>query len=150
MSAALPATPQLPRPAGEFLPHRPPMQLVDRLLSAADGSGCVETTVAAGCPLLAADGRLESVALIELLAQCYAAVQGYIDQCAGRPPGRGFLVGIRKAQLYAPARVGDRLLVAVRTAARVDTFVMVEGEVHCGDRLLASALFKLWLPAEAA
>ncbi len=150
MSPALPTAPQLPRAAGEFLPHRPPMQLVDRLLAAANGSGSGETTVAAGCPLLGADGRLEKVALIELLAQCYAAVQGYIDQCAGRPPGRGFLVGIRKAQLYAPARIDDRLLVAVRTVARVDTFVMVEGEVRCDDRLLASALFKLWLPVEAS
>lgn len=148
MSETLPAAPQLPRPAGEFLPHRPPMQLVDQLLTAADGCGSVETTLGPGCPLLGADGRLETVTLIELLAQCYAAVQGYSDRCAGRSAGQGFLVGIRRAQLFAPARSGDRLLVSVRTAARVDTFAVVEGEVHCGGRLLASAVFKLWLPGE--
>ncbi len=150
MSEALPDNLRLPRPAREFLPHRPPMQLVDRLLTAADGNGTVEVVPGPGCPLLDADGGLETVALVELLAQSYAAVQGYSDHCAGRPPGRGFLVGIRRAQLYAPARRGDRLLVTVRTIARIERFAMVEGEVRCGDSLLASAVFKLWLPGAAA
>jgi predicted hotdog family 3-hydroxylacyl-ACP dehydratase len=150
MTEALPDNLRLPRPAREFLPHRPPMQLVDRLLSAEDGTGTVEVVPGPDCPLLGADGGLETVALVELLAQGYAAVQGYIDRCAGRPPGRGFLVGIRRAQLYAPARRGDRLLVTVRTVARLERFAMVEGEVRCGDSLLGSAVFKLWLPGEAA
>ena len=141
---------QLPQAAREFMPHRPPMQLVERLLVAENGNGEVETVLAADSPLTGADGRIEEAALVELIAQAYAAVQGYCDLRAGRQPGRGFLVGIRQAQMTAPARCGERLRIAVRTQARVESFAMVEGEVHCGERLLASAVIKLWLPGGEA
>ncbi|AMV72122.1 hypothetical protein DBW_1765 [Desulfuromonas sp. DDH964] len=140
----------LPQPAREFLPHRPPMQLVDRLLAVDGEEGLLEVVLAPDNPLLGKDGKLDDVALIELIAQGFAAIQGYADYCAGRPPGRGFLVGIRRAELLAPARLGDRLLVRVRTLARLDTFSMIEGEVRCGDSLLATAALKLWLPGETS
>ncbi len=138
----------LPLPAREFLPHRPPMQLVDRLLAVDGDEGLVAANLAPGNPLLGDDGALDSVALIELIAQGYAAIQGYVDRCAGRPPGRGFLVGIRRAELFAPARLGECLLVRVRTVARVNTFVVIEGEVRSGGTLLATAALKLWLPGK--
>jgi len=138
----------LPQPAREFLPHRPPMQLVDRLLAVDSGEGLLEVVPGPGNPLLGKDGELDGVALIELIAQGYAAIQGYEDRCAGRPPGRGFLVGIRRAELFAPARLGECLQVRVRTQARVDAFAMIEGEVRSGAALLASAALKLWLPGE--
>lgn len=138
----------LPQPAREFLPHRPPMQLVDRLLAVDGDEGLVEVTLAPGNLLLGGDGVLDGVALIELIAQAYAAIQGYVDHCAGRPPGRGFLVGIRRAELLAPALLGMTLLVTVRTVARLDAFAMVEGEVRFDDTLLATAALKLWLPGD--
>lgn len=150
MHQALPENLRLPLPAGDFLPHRPPMQLVDHLLNAADGSGTVEVNPGPGCPLSNSAGELDAVTLIELVAQSYAAVQGYDDLRAGRPAGQGFLVGIRRAQLFASSRCGERLLVEVRTVARLDAFAMVEGEVRAGERLLASAAIKLWLPGVTA
>ena len=150
MSSDLPDHLLLPRAAGDFMPHRLPMRLVDRLLAAADGCGTVSVRLADGCPLLAPDGTLEGVALVELMAQGYAAVQGYTDQCAGHPPGRGFLVGIRRAQLPGKARAGEELTVEVHTVARIEAFALIEGEVRRGAEVLASAALKLWLPGAAA
>lgn len=146
MNPAQPEHLVLPRAAAEFLPHRPPMQLVEELRTANEGNGTVSVRLAQGCPLLGPTGGLEGVAMVELLAQGYAAVQGYADLSAGKAPGRGFLVGIRRARVCGSARVGDELTITVRTVARIDTFAMVEGEVYRGEEELARATLKLWLP----
>lgn len=137
---------ELPLPAEQLIPHRPPMRLVDALLEFREKSGVVAATVTAEGPLTTCDGRLEAVGLIEILAQAYAAVQGYDDLRQGRPVQMGFLVGIRSIRIEGEARVGDRLLVQLRPLAEMEGFALAEGEIRRGDSLLASGTLKLWIP----
>lgn len=139
----------LPRSAAELLPHRPPMQLIDRLL-ASDGNSAVAETLPAGDHLFAgADGRLDPVALIEMFAQTYAAMQGFEDLRIGRAVKEGFLVGIRRIRIEGTARVGERLEVMVRTIGAIDGFAVAEGEVRSGGAVLAAGSLKLWIPDPA-
>ena len=135
----------LPLAAEELIPHRLPMRLIDRLLEIDGTNGVVEALVAAEGPLMSADGRLEDVALTELLAQAYAAVKGYADLCDDQPVKQGFLVGIKKLVKLLPAQAGDRLLIRVKTLAELDDFAVAEGEIWRGKELLARGEIKVWV-----
>lgn len=137
---------KLPMAAEELIPHRLPMRQVDRLLEYEDGGGSVEALVASDNPLLDGEGNLSEVALVEMLAQAFAAVQGYGDSVAGKPVQQGFLVGIRKVVMTARARLGDRLMIQIRSLAQLEGFAVVEGEVFRDGESLATGKLKLWIP----
>lgn len=136
-------------PADRIIPHRPPMRLVDTLLSYDDGSGEAEACFRERSLLAGNDGDIDEAALIELIAQSYAAVKGYDDLMRGKPPGKGFLVGMRKLGITGTARAGDRLRVSIKTVGVFANFAVVEGAVLRGEETLASGTLKLWLAGEA-
>ena len=81
------------------------MRMVSRLLSCGiDDTGVVEAVVCEDNPLLNRDGVLERIALAEILAQSFAAKQGYEDLKKGLSAEQGFLVAIREITCYAAAR----------------------------------------------
>lgn len=135
---------RLPMAASELVPHRPPMLLVDRLVAEDGRGGTVTATITAG-PLTGPDGSLEEVGLVELLAQGYAALQGYLDRRDGKPVQMGFLVGVRKVEVFTPPRTNDMVEIHLRPQAIVESFAVVDGEVRRGDELLASGNFKVWI-----
>ncbi len=136
----------LPMAAEQLMPHRPPMRLVETLVAYAGQEGVIETRVAVDGLLVAADGRLDEVALAELLAQSYAVVKGYGDRLAGNPVRKGFLVGIKDVVFERPVFAGDQLRIVVRTVAAVEGFAVAEGEVQRGDEQVAHGSLKLWIP----
>lgn len=138
-------TMSFPIAAERLIPHRPPMQLIEALEAFDGETGTVSARVDAGHLLLEEDGALAEVALLELLAQTFAAVQGYADSFSGQPARQGFLVGVRKVSFLARPRPGDRLEIKVRATARLEGFAVVEGSVMRGDNLLAEGNIKLWI-----
>jgi predicted hotdog family 3-hydroxylacyl-ACP dehydratase len=141
----------LPMAAEGVIPHRLSMRQIDRLLEYSEGEeATVEALIDAANPLLDKDDQLAEVALVEMLAQSFAAVQGYADRLAGKPVGQGFLVGISKITIEGTARLGDRLLIRIRPIAALEGFVVVEGEVSLGHLPLASGKLKLWIPQAEA
>lgn len=97
----------LPMEAEKLVPHRLPMRLIDRLMEADGKNGMVEACVSADSPLVSLDGELEEVALIELMAQSYAAIKGYSDLACGKPIKQGFLVGVKRLVRLHSAQAGD-------------------------------------------
>ena len=137
-------------PAERFIPHRPPMRLVDTLISWADGTAEIEARPGADCILIGADGALAEAALVELLAQGYAVVKGYDDLLQGKEISEGYLVGVRKFQIAGRARAGERLLVRIRTVGSFEGFAVAEGEVERNGEIIASGTIKLWIVNQAA
>ncbi|SDZ76513.1 hypothetical protein SAMN05660420_00192 [Desulfuromusa kysingii] len=135
----------LPIEAEELVPHRLPMRLVDRLLEIDGRNGIVAAQVVAACPLVDEGGKLEDIAFIELMAQGYAALKGYLDRLQNRPVRQGFLVGIKKMHRFGAVFVGDQLLIKIRTLAELDDFAVAEGEVWCMDTLVAHGEVKVWI-----
>ncbi len=91
------------------------------------------------------EGKIDEVAFMELIAQGYAAFKGYMDRMDGKPPGEGFLVGVRHLEFTGRAYAGDRLLTSIRTVGAIGGFAVVEGAITRGDETLASGTLKLWL-----
>lgn len=139
----------LPQAAENLLPHRPPMMLIDRLISYnPDRSGSAEVELRADCVLM--NGTLNRVALVEMMAQTYAAIKGYEDLSQNKPVMEGFLVGIRKSRFPAPAQVGDRLTIEVANIGTIDGFHMINAHVRRDATVLAEGTLKLFVPGESA
>jgi 3-hydroxyacyl-[acyl-carrier-protein] dehydratase len=139
----------LPMPARALIPHRPPMQLVQRLLSYADQAGVVEARFPADSILVGTDGSLDQVALVELLAQGYAVIKGYDDLLQGKEISKGYLVGLKKIELTGAARAGETLLVRIRTIGSFEGFAVAEGEVEREGEEIAAGTLKLWIVGDA-
>jgi len=135
----------LPMPAETFIPHRPPMRLVETLVSYGDAAGLIEARPAADGILVDADGAMDEVALVELLAQGYAVIKGYHDLLHGKEISKGYLVGVRKLAVTGRARAGERLLVRIRTVGSFEGFAVAEGEVERAGAIIASGTIKLWI-----
>lgn len=131
--------------AEHLLPHRAPMRLVDTLVSVNDGCAVAESILPRSTMMADGEGKIDEVAFMELIAQSYAAFKGYMDRMNGKPPGEGFLVGVRNLEVIGRAYAGDRLLTSIRTVAALGGFAVVEGSVTRGDETLASGTLKLWL-----
>lgn len=135
----------LPCPAEELIPHRLPMRLIEHLIAIDGKNGIVEARVGATALLMDADGMLEDVALVEIMAQSYASLKGYIDRRDQLPVRQGFLVGIKKMVCHASVQADDLLQVHIRTVAELDDFAVAEGEIRRGDQVIAAGDVKVWI-----
>ena len=140
------SSPLFPVPIEQLLPQRPPMLLLDRLLSCTATEGVAEALVTPGNLFRLPDDRIHAAALFELMAQAYAAVQGFQNTLAGKPVSIGYLAGITRAAVLDVARVGDRLLVTVRQTALVPPFVRAEARIERNGETLAEGELTLFIP----
>jgi len=135
----------LPVRAETFIPHRAPMRLVDTLISCEDAGGLVETTITADCILADTVGTLDEAAFVELLAQSYAVIKGYDDTQHGKEISEGYLVGVRKMRITGRAKVGETLMIRIRTVGSFEGFAVAEGEIVRAEEIIASGSIKLWI-----
>ena len=134
---------RLDRP-DDFIPHRLPIRFVDEL---ADAGHPFRTryTVPAESPYVA-DGALMPEALLEIMAQCFAAGAGYRVKSAGREVSWGYLAAVKHFRVLGQAVSGDVLEASCTITASVGPIHVVEAEVHREGSLLASAQIKIFTP----
>lgn len=137
----------LPMDAALLVPHRPPVRLIDRLLSFDLNSGVVEACLSDESPFL--EGQdIDAPLLLELMAQACAAMKGYSDLRAGNPIKKGYLVAIKRARFERRAGAGERLLIKVHMGPSFGGFNMAEAEVEGDKGPVATGEIKLWVPDE--
>lgn len=81
----------------EYLPHQPPMVLIDELIEAGENYAVSRLTVKPTTPFVAQQG-LPAWAGIELMAQTVSLFAGVRGKRQGCPPKIGFLLGTRRYQ----------------------------------------------------
>ncbi len=135
----------LPAPAQAYMIHEPPLLLVQRLLRVDGSFAEAETVLASGMVGVAPDGSVEAAALIELIAQTYAAAQGYRDSDAEQPPAVGYLVGASEVRIEQVPRAGDNLRIEIESTLAFEDFHTVDGRVLCDGKLCATGTLKAWV-----
>lgn len=135
----------LPAPAADLVPHRPPVRLIEHLLEVHAKGGCASATIRAGSLFVNADGTLDRTAYLELMGQTFAAVKGWCDREQGHPPRAGVLAGATGVDYTGSARVGDLLTVAIQQTGTFGPFEMIEGHICRQDQHIGSGQLKLWL-----
>ncbi len=137
-----------PIPAEQLIPHRLPLCLVDRLLSFDGLQGVVESTLLPDSICVRDDGSIEQAAMVELIAQSFAAVKGFADHREGKTANRGFLVGVKQFTFLGTAYENERLLIYITKTGETDEFALAEGRVTREEEVLAFGNVMVWIPRE--
>lgn len=98
----------LPVSAERYLPHRPPMAMIETIHSIGPES-VASMKVRPACPFLDGKGVLHASAIPEIAAQAAAAVDSFRFNGASRP---GFLVSASRISCIREIRAGDELFVS--------------------------------------
>ncbi len=128
----------------DYLPHRYPFILVDRVVECIPGESIVAIkNVTINEPFFPGHfpGKplMPGVLITEAIAQT-AGVLAHITVDAG--PGENelfYLVGVDKARFKRPVVPGDRMEIRVRLLKRKRNMWLYSGEVHVDGRVVASA-----------
>jgi len=127
-----------------FIPHRPPMLFIDALNKASEEEIEAEYEITSDCIFLRSDNSIEAVAYIEILAQCFAAGSGFLNQ--DKSAKWGYLAAMRGMKVHGKAFLGDTVKAVVRPIAVFGGIIVVEGELFCKDKMIASAQLKIYIP----
>jgi predicted hotdog family 3-hydroxylacyl-ACP dehydratase len=126
-------------PIAELVPHRPPMILLDRVLTADWQSIACETTITDRSAFVR-EGKVSATIAIEYMAQAAAAWLGALARARTDLAGGGYLVGLRDVVLQLDAfATGDVLTVHARHTWGTERFMSFDCKVVLSGRDVASA-----------
>jgi 3-hydroxyacyl-[acyl-carrier-protein] dehydratase len=135
----------LPADTEAYMPHRSPLRLVQSLLRVEDGYAEAQTVLNAGDVGVGPDGTVEAAVLLEIVAQTYAAAQGYQDRNTGKPADLGYLVGASDFRIARRPRAGQPLLIRITSSCSFASFYLVDGQVLCEGQVVAAGTLKVWV-----
>ncbi len=138
--------PELPCPANELVPQRPPMLLVDRLVARdRENNFSAAEALVPGDGIFIEQGGVLPEYFIELVAQAMAAVNGYDALVDGVESGRGFLVGIDDFIWQGTAAPGELLRIEMAKDFEFGPVTVMAGKVlNEAGMVLASGEIKAW------
>jgi len=133
----------------EFIVHRPPMRLLDRIISISENDALAETVVRPDNPFFEPGRGLPAYVGLEMMAQAIAAIDGQKRRASGLPANIGFLLGCRRyLSKRASFAENEKLTVAA-------TMVFGDGAMFAFDCRLddeqgevATANLKVYAPAD--
>ena len=136
----------LPVRASLFMPHKPPMLMVDKIISIndRDKSSVIESVVTHDWLFLDSDGKLDREAHMEIMAQAAAAQHGYNLASGGKQEERGFIVGIKRFSVRGDAFADDILSVNVELGPEIESLSVVYGKIFRDGSELSSAELTVW------
>ena len=134
----------------ELLPHRPPMILIDEIVSYDDASVVAGVTVREASLFREAEGVPAYVGL-EYMAQTCGAHVGALARDRGEPARIGFLLGARQYRAHvAWFRLGERLIVSAKVIYHDDQMGAFDCRIEVDGRLVAEAQLNVYQPDAAA
>jgi len=127
-----------------YLPHRPPMLFIDRLIKVVPEKMEAEYEITSNCIFLRKDNSLEEVAYIEILAQCFAAGNEFLNQ--GKKIEFGYLAAMRNMKIHGKAYLGDTIRAVTSLIVNLDGIIVFEGELFCKEKMILSGQLKVYIP----
>ncbi len=131
----------------EILLHRPPMQLIDRLVDCSERSAAAEMTFSED-GYGVENGTVSEPALLECMAQTMAAHQGQRALEQGIEPVLGMLVGLKDVIFHQSVGWGVRLDIRVDITHNVGSFYLADCSVARDSVEVASGTLKFFVPEE--
>ena len=121
------------------IPHREKMKIISGIFEIEENSAVSSAIVNTDWPLY--DGTaVNSLILIEAIAQTAAIVEGHKRKQRGESGVKGWLVGIKNAEFYVEKiPVNTHLIIMLQSRYSFDNYGVVEGTVKTGEKILATA-----------
>jgi len=126
----------------ELIPHREPIRIISEVIDIADDFAIAAAVVKSNWPLFDGTG-VNSLVLIEAIAQTAALIEGYKKQKQRKPGVKGWLVGIKNAEFkQAAIPMNSRLIISVKSLYSFDNYGVIEGIVKSGNNVLVIAVLQ--------
>jgi predicted hotdog family 3-hydroxylacyl-ACP dehydratase len=119
-----------------LIPHREKIKIISGILEIKENTAISTATVNPNWPLYDGD-FVNSLVLIEAIAQTAAIVDGYKRRQQGKDGVKGWLVGIKNAEFKEKKiPVNTNLIVMIENKYSFDNYGVVEGTVKAGEKVL--------------
>lgn len=126
----------------EILPQRPPMLMVDSLVSFEMDRIITSLSVRGDC-IFVEDGGLSTAGIVETMAQSSAARIGYINKyILHKPVEIGFIGAVRNLVVTRNPSPGETLETEIVKIEEIFGITMVRAIVRSGGELVAEAILK--------
>ena len=122
-----------------LIPHREKIKIISGILEIKETTAISTAVVNPEWPLY--DGNsVNSLVLIEAIAQTMAIVEGYKRRQQGKSGLKGWLVGIKSAEFNTNIiPVNTNLIIMIESKYSFDNYGVLEGVVKTGEKILATA-----------
>lgn len=125
-------------PVSDYLPHRPPMLLIDDIVEVAADRVVCRARIHPDC-VFAIDGEVHPSAMIEFVAQACAIHAGVVAAREGAPPKMGLIISCREISFAVDSfAVGDELTIAATLDVGQNGLAAFTGTVTRGETMCAS------------
>ena len=120
-----------------LIPHREKIKIINGIIEINENSAISAAIVNPDWPLYNEDS-VNSLVLIEAIAQTAAIVDGYKRRQQGKDGVKGWLVGIKNAEFKEQKiPVNTNLIVMIENKYSFDNYGVLEGTVKAGEKVLA-------------
>lgn len=132
----------LPTAAQNFIPQRPPMAMIDRIVTSEEEYFTTDFLIRAD-NVFVENGIFREAGIMENIAQTCAARIGFC--AANNEVPRGVIGGISGFTLHARPRVGDTLLTTIDIVAGVGGAMVVDAQVEANRERVATCSMKVFI-----
>ncbi len=126
------------------IPQKPPMVMIDRVVSVAGQETVTSFIVRAG-NVFCEDGYLREPGLIENMAQTAAAGAGRKPGVESGKPPLGFIGGIKNLHIYHLPHIGTELTTKVYVEHEVFDATVINAKIFSAETLIAECELKIFL-----
>jgi predicted hotdog family 3-hydroxylacyl-ACP dehydratase len=126
-----------------YIPQRPPMVMIGKLISVDDGR-IVTSLIVTEDNIFCEDGVLKEPGLIENMAQTAAAGEGYAALNEQREPAIGFIGGIRNLKIYSFPPAGSEIITEISILHEVFDARIVYGKIFLHEELISECELKIF------
>lgn len=121
-----------------LIPHRGKIKIINEIIDIQNTSAVSAAVVNSNWPLFDGDA-VDSLVLIEGIAQTAAIVEGYKRKQKGKSGVKGWLVGIKNAEFHEEKLpVNTRVVIMLENKYSFDNYGVVEGIAKTGEKILAT------------
>lgn len=124
-----------------LIPQRPPMVMVDALLSYTATTGAAGLTIAAD-NLFVQNGQLQEAGVVEHIAQSIALHKGYYYYLQYQPAPMGYIGSIKRMNIYVLPEVGATLTTELSIIQEFMGVTLVKVRTTSGGELIAEGEMK--------
>ncbi|HOV10579.1 MAG TPA: hydroxymyristoyl-ACP dehydratase [Bacteroidales bacterium] len=131
----------------KLIPQRPPIVMVDKLISAADKKTLSGLKITPE-NIFVEDNCLQEPGIIENIAQSAALGVGYLCQSKNEKIPIGFIGAVSNLKIFSLPKVNTEITTEIQVEYEVMEATLISSKVFCNEQLLAQAEMKIFLKTE--
>lgn len=119
-----------------LVPQRPPMIMVDRLISCDEKSATGMMKVRES-NVFVHNGRLQEAGIIELMAQTAAAFTGYKNKTTAKPVAEGYIGAVKNLSVHVLPPLNSVIYADITVENEIVGYTIIQGKVRTDADVIA-------------